>query len=476
MADAAEDIVAWTVSVGLDGLDQAELVAGYCERLVAAGVPLWRASVGADTLHPLIVAQGHRWLAGEGVHEEFFARARNPEGEKEWRESPWFWLIESGEGQMRRRLARGEGTNEFPLLAALAAQGGTDYWTRVVPFGDGDSLGAVRGLARPGRPATTGGFAERDLALIDATLPAFALAFKATIAARHGAHARGHLSRARRRRAHPARRDRPRPGQDRAHSALVQRPDRLHQDRRHPAARAALDLLNAYADCLVGVVHGHGGEVLKFMGDGILAVFNGARGDACGRALDAAEAARSAIARLNRERSAAGLPVTGFTLALHEGEVLYGNVGSQERLDFTVIGPAVNELSRIQAMSRSLDQPVLVSASFAAACGDQRRRLVSLGRYALRGVGRPQELFTLDLAARPTRSAVFNRLHRPLPASHPKGTIGGWSGRGAGCAAGPPEESCLAIKLRRPACSLAIAAGARSRSKARSGTRRAQRP
>ena len=88
--------------------------------------------------------------------------------------------------------------------------------------------------------------------------------------------------------------------------------------------------------------------------------------------------------------------MTGFTLALHEGEVLYGNVGSQDRLDFTVVGPAVNEVSRIQAMSRSLDQPILVSASFAAACGNQRERLVSVGRYVLRGVGRPQELFTLD--------------------------------------------------------------------------------
>jgi adenylate cyclase len=146
------------------------------------------------------------------------------------------------------------------------------------------------------------------------------------------------------------------------------------------------------------VVHAHGGEVLKFMGDGILGVFSGAPGDACRRALDAIQAARTAIARLNQARSAAGLSVTGFTLALHEGEVLSGNVGSQERLDFTVVGPAVNELSRIQAMSRSLDQPILISASFAAACGEERARLVSVGRYALRGVGRPQELFTLDLA------------------------------------------------------------------------------
>jgi adenylate cyclase len=98
-------------------------------------------------------------------------------------------------------------------------------------------------------------------------------------------------------------------------------------------------------------------------------------------------------------RSNDGRPTTGFTLALHSGEVLYGNIGSQERLDFTVVGPAVNEVTRIQGMSRSLEQPLLVSATFAEACGEQRARLVSVGRYALRGVERPQELFTLDLPA-----------------------------------------------------------------------------
>ncbi len=397
MAGAAEDIIAWAVSSGLEGLDQAELIAGYCELLVEAGVPLWRASIGADTLHPLIVAQGHRWLAGEGVREEFFARARDPEGEKEWRESPWFRLIESGERQMRRRLARGEGTNELPLLAALAAQGGTDYWARVVPFGNGDHLGAVHGLASSWTTRAERGFAALDLALIEATLPALALAFKASIAAGTARTlATTYL------------------GRDAAERILRGEIDRGQVNTMHkvlwfsdltgftriadtlPRAQL-LDLLNAYADCLVGVVHDHDGKALKFMGDGILAAFDDAEGNACGRALDAAEAARSAIARLNRERSAAGLPVTSFTLALHQGEVLYGNIGSRERLDFTVIGPAVNELIRIQAMSRSLDQPILISASFAAACGDQRARLVSLGRYALRGVERPQELFILDL-------------------------------------------------------------------------------
>jgi adenylate cyclase len=88
--------------------------------------------------------------------------------------------------------------------------------------------------------------------------------------------------------------------------------------------------------------------------------------------------------------------VTEIYLGLHIGDVFYGNIGSKERLDFTVIGPAVNEVSRIAAMCRSVEQPLLVSSAFAAAMGDARSRLVSVGRYALRGVGRPQELFTLE--------------------------------------------------------------------------------
>ena len=90
------------------------------------------------------------------------------------------------------------------------------------------------------------------------------------------------------------------------------------------------------------------------------------------------------------------MPVTRFYLGLHVGDVFYGNIGSVDRLDFTVVGPAVNETSRIAAMCRSLDQDVLLSSAFAQAAGKSRSRLVSVGRYALRGVQRPQELYTLD--------------------------------------------------------------------------------
>ena len=246
--------------------------------------------------------------------------------------------------------------------------------------------------------APADGFDERDIALIEATLPSFALALKATESVDTARTLMTtYLGREPSARVLRGEIERGKVNNERKVlwfsdlTGFTRIADTLPRDQ-------LLELLNAYADCLVGVVHDHGGEVLKFMGDGILAVFDGAEGEACERALDAAESARTSMAQLNGERSAAGRPVTGFTLALHEGEVLYGNVGSQERLDFTVVGPAVNEVARIQAMSRSLDQPTLVSASFAAACADRRKRLVSLGRYALRGVERPQELFTIDYA------------------------------------------------------------------------------
>ena len=97
--------------------------------------------------------------------------------------------------------------------------------------------------------------------------------------------------------------------------------------------------------------------------------------------------------------------MTDAHIALHVGELLYGNVGSPRRLDFTVLGPAVNETARIEALCRSLEQPVIVSSAFAEAAGDARARLVSLGRYAMKGVARPQELFTLDPEGLIPRSA-----------------------------------------------------------------------
>ena len=163
---------------------------------------------------------------------------------------------------------------------------------------------------------------------------------------------------------------------------------------------ALLALLNDYAEAVVTSVQGAGGQVLKFIGDGVLAMFPLGEDTApCSRALDAAEELLDAVDGMGRARRQAGLLATDIHVALHLGEVLYGNIGSRDRLDFTVVGPAVNEVARIESLCRSLEQRVIVSSAFAAASGKAHNRLVSLGRYALKGVRRPEELFTLDRGA-----------------------------------------------------------------------------
>ncbi len=163
-----------------------------------------------------------------------------------------------------------------------------------------------------------------------------------------------------------------------------------------------LALMHDYFEGMVTTIDEHDGHVLKFIGDGILAIFNmGDDAKSCRAALEAADRAMGRMAEVSAKRQAAGLPVTRFSIGLHVGDVLYGNIGAPNRLDFTVIGPAVNEVSRIESMCRALDQDLIVSSAFAKAANGSRERLVSLGRYVLRGVRRPQELFTLVQAEPP---------------------------------------------------------------------------
>jgi adenylate cyclase len=164
------------------------------------------------------------------------------------------------------------------------------------------------------------------------------------------------------------------------------------------APEQIIPLLNDYADVVISAIHTAGGDVLKLIGDGTLAIFhNSDVGEASHAALGAALAVRQGVAELNVRRANSKLPVTEVYLGLHVGEVFYGNIGSLDRLDFTVVGPAVNEVNRIAAMCRSVEREMLLSAAFfAAARPADRNRLVSVGRYALRGIAVAQELYTLD--------------------------------------------------------------------------------
>jgi adenylate cyclase len=163
-----------------------------------------------------------------------------------------------------------------------------------------------------------------------------------------------------------------------------------------------IELLNAIFETLTASLRPRGGQVLKFLGDGMLAIFpfvDATRDETCSQSLDAAAEAMAGLDRLNAARQEAGKPIAAVDLALHLEEVLYGNVGAVDRLDFTVIGPAVNEVARIETLCEPLGRRVLVSAELAAVVGD-RRRLDPLGYHTLRGVREPREIYALDLGTK----------------------------------------------------------------------------
>jgi adenylate cyclase len=158
---------------------------------------------------------------------------------------------------------------------------------------------------------------------------------------------------------------------------------------------AVISALDAWFDRIAGPVHAFGGEVLKFIGDGVLAIFpvvGGAPRGACDAALRAVAAARTGMEHLDAARRREGLPPLPFGAALHLGEMLWGNIGAADRLDFTAIGPAVNLVSRLEGLCRPLDKVVLVSDTFAA---ETSVSLIPLGTHALRGIASPCAVFTV---------------------------------------------------------------------------------
>jgi adenylate cyclase len=167
--------------------------------------------------------------------------------------------------------------------------------------------------------------------------------------------------------------------------------------------QAFLHLLNDYFECMAGAVLDHGGEVLRFIGDAALAIFPigtiTARPQdcpehirACETAIEAARDAVRRVAAVNAEREACGDRTIGFGIGLHLGEVLYGNIGTPQRLEFSVVGAAANEAARIEGMTKVLGRSVLISETVAQVA---RQPLIDLGSHALRGVSDPQRLFTL---------------------------------------------------------------------------------
>ncbi|MEK0081786.1 adenylate/guanylate cyclase domain-containing protein [Benzoatithermus flavus] len=394
LAEIEARIARWLGRFALASNDTAGLLAGFAGQLVALGLPLMRVAAGSQVFHPLYAAKVYYWRRDLGVEREDFAR--DVPGHDGWETSPFRQMVSTGAAELRRTLGSSYHRGEFPLLDRLVREGCTDYLAFRIGFAPEATLGQIPGVLVSFQTDRAGGFTEAEADLARALALHYAHAYK-TLSSVHAGRVlmRTYLG------ADPSRRvldGAIARGQAETVQAVLWYSDLEGFTRIADTAApdALIGLLNAYADCLVTIIAEHRGEVLKFMGDGILAMFPLGDDSPCARALDAAEAALGAVDRLARERAAEGLPCTGIHLALHVGEVLYGNIGSRERLDFTVVGPAVNEVARIEAMCRQLEQRVVTSTAFAQAAGEARSRLVSLGRYALRGVRRPEELFTID--------------------------------------------------------------------------------
>ena len=389
----------WIVRSGLAGAQETDLLREFCERCNAAGLPIVRSLAIIDTLHPVHEGTVFRWRNDNVEEEATIQYGRTTEGAAadSWQRSPFYHLLQSGGEELRRRLAFGEAA-DFPIIQEMKDAGHTDYIVFVHRFASGAAIGEMDCVYSGWSTRDPEGFSEASIAALRRLVPALGLAIKsAALAKVAGNLVEVYLGRDAGRRVLEGRIQRG--VADRIEAALWFSDLRSFTTITDTASPGEIiPLLNDYAEAVITAIHEAGGDVLKLIGDGTLALFRADDpSDACRRALRAEELMRERVKELNEKRRAEERPITSVYVGLHIGEVFYGNIGSVDRLDFTVVGPAVNETSRIASMCRSVDRPVLISSTFADCLPDtERARLVSVGRFALRGVGQAKELFTLD--------------------------------------------------------------------------------
>jgi adenylate cyclase len=394
-------IADWLVQRGLAGDGEIALLHGFCDRCVEAGLNIVRSSAIIDTLHPVYEGRAFYWSRDKPldtlVTEYAPLTASSQLSLESWTKSPFYQLLYGGSDELRWRLELGE-TGELPVLEELRQEGQTDYFALVQRFDKEAAIGEMDCFMSRWTTARPGGFSDADLAAMRRLVPVLGLAIKSVSLARVAQTlVESYLGRDAGRRVLEGRVSR---GAAERINAVIWFSDMQGYTKLSETIDSdqLIPFLNDYAELVITSVHAAGGDVLKLMADGVLAIFTAENSaEACAAALRAEADMRSKHAELNVRRTAAGQPVSSVYLGLHVGDVFYGNIGSKERLDFTVVGQAVNEASRISSMCRSADREVLFSSAFRDSLPEgDRPRLVSVGRYALRGVGRSQELFTLD--------------------------------------------------------------------------------
>jgi class 3 adenylate cyclase/uncharacterized protein (DUF427 family) len=374
----------WLLADAWKAATEEELMDRFCRCLQDAGVPVSRMTIIIPALHPQVFATVLVWRHDAGaktIHEphDILTTPR-------FKDSP-FALILRGAGGVRRRIERPETKLDFPVVRDLKAENATDYVAMPFRFSDGQlNVMSMTSFA-------PGGFSTDHLGRVFEVLPALARHFEVfaqrrtavTLLRTYLGHRTG---------------ERVLAGQvkhgdgERIHSVI------WFSDLRASTALSKsmppdqyLRLLNRYFDCLAGAVIGKGGEVLRFIGDAVLAIFPIAGADArdaCRRAIEAARLACERVEEANRSQP--GEEPIRFGIGLHLGEVTWGNIGVRERLEFTVIGASANEAARVESLCKTLAKNVVLSSAFAAAYDGE---LAPLGRHELKDVAGSQELFTL---------------------------------------------------------------------------------
>jgi adenylate cyclase len=383
-------IVEWLADEALQDSEPATLCNELCQRLRGVGIPVVRFQVAFRVLHPLYDASMLNWTAGKGTVVEYFRPEES--GRDQFVRGPLGHIMAHRLPVLRRRLTGDTALLDFDVLEELRAMGGTDY----IAFRVGFDRGGENGLICSWLGDRASGFTDGEIVQLQRVTRELGIALKSKIernVAQNIAHA--YLGK---RAGQAVLNGSIRRGDGEKITAALWYSDlrRSTEMADRLSAEAFLHLLGRYFEMTAASVLDHGGEVVSLIGDAVLGLFRleGAADEACGRALAAAKEARR---RLSSPPPAADDVAFDFGISLHLGEVIYGNVGVPERLQFTLVGSAVNEVVRVQDLTKKLDRPLLATGPFAGAVAGPWQ---PLGEHVLRGLDKPMPILTLQPSSR----------------------------------------------------------------------------
>jgi adenylate cyclase len=401
-----DEVVRWLNQQALADADLETIASGTCERLAAAGLPILRVNMSFSMLHPLYRAVGYLWERNKGLSVEKHRHVRDGEVDR-FLKSPFYHLVKHNLPYLRRRIDRSDAPPEFPIFEEFREQGITDYFAFMSEFKAGSGQGMIGSWASD----RVDGFSNDDIAALLRIQESLAVAAKIAV--------KGELTR------NTLATYLGQGAGERVLSGQIRRGDGetikaaiVIADMRDSTIlaeelgrEAYIETLNSFFDGMATAFIDGGGEILSFVGDGFLAIFPSgnspkARREACQQAHRSALKAAARMRDLNDKRSMADLVEIRYGIGLHIGSVMFGNVGLPDRLAFSVFGAAVNEATRLEALTKTHKAPIVASEEFRSRCEGEWQEL---GKETLRGFSRPIAVFAPLLSDEEVQAGVAER-------------------------------------------------------------------